>query len=39
VFGKDAHWERDAPPPAYYGGPVVEAIEEARKVVADALRE
>jgi hypothetical protein len=37
VFGKDARWERDLPPPAYYGGPVVESIEGARKAIAAQL--
>ena len=37
VFGKDARWDRDLPPPAYYGGPVVEAIEEARKAIEEEV--
>ena len=31
VFGRSELWERDLPPPAYYGGPVVDAIDDARK--------
>lgn len=37
VFGRSAHWERDLPAPAYYGGPVMDSIDAARKAVADAL--
>lgn len=38
VFGRAAHWERDLPPPAYYGGPVVESIDGTRKALGDNLR-
>src|SRR5262245_40715216 len=37
VFDGSARWERDLPPPAYYGGPVIVSIEEARKAVAQQL--
>lgn len=33
VFGKTAHWERDVPPPAHYDGPVVHAVERAKKAI------
>jgi hypothetical protein len=38
VFGKSAHWGGDIPPPAYYGGPVVNAVDEARKALAETLK-
>ena len=37
VFEQSARWERDLPPPAYYGGPVVEAIAGAREAVAQQV--
>src|SRR5262245_61577574 len=37
VFGKEARWERDLPPPVQYNGPVVETIEETRKAVGEEL--
>jgi hypothetical protein len=37
VFAKASNWERDLPPPAYYGGPVVHVIDEAKKAIADEL--
>jgi len=39
VFGGSARWERDLPPPARYGGPVVREIDETRRAVEDALRD
>jgi hypothetical protein len=44
VFGKSARWEGALPVPAYYGGPVVQVMEEAKTALsaelagADALR-
>ena len=35
VFGKSARWEGDLPVPAYYGGPVVDVIEETRKALSE----
>jgi len=37
VFGGDARWEDDLPVPAYYGGPVVEVMKEARESIAQQL--
>lgn len=37
VFAKSARWERDLPTPVHYDGPVVHAIEETRKAIAEAL--
>lgn len=37
VFDATAHWDRDIPVPAYYGGPVVHSIDDARKAITDAL--
>jgi hypothetical protein len=37
VFSKSARWERDLPVPAYYGGPVVHAIDDARKAIGEEL--
>jgi len=37
VFGKSARWEGDLPGPTHYGGPVVQAIEEARASVSEGL--
>ena len=34
VFGPSQLWERDLPVPVYYGGPVLDVIEEARKAIA-----
>ena len=33
VFEKDARWDRNVPPPAYYDGPVVHAIEGAKAAI------
>lgn len=37
VFDATARWNRDIPVPAYYGGPVVHSIDDARKSIAEAL--
>jgi hypothetical protein len=37
VFAKSAQWERDLPTPVHYDGPVVHAIDETRKVIAEQL--
>ena len=37
VFGPSQQWEQDLPVPVYYGGPVVDVIEDAHKAVVDAL--
>ena len=37
VFGQSARWERDLPVPAYYGGPVVNVINNTRKALAEEL--
>ena len=37
VFAASARWEGDLPVPAYFGGPVVEVIEEAREAIAREL--
>ena len=36
VFGKSARWEGDLPVPAYYGGPVVNVMEEAKTALSAA---
>ena len=37
VFDPGARWERDPPVPVSYGGPVVDAIADARSAIAEAL--
>lgn len=37
VFAKAARWDRDLPAPAYYGTPVVDSIDAARKALAAEL--
>jgi hypothetical protein len=37
VFASDARWDHELPPPAYYGGPVEDVIEEARRSLIDQL--
>lgn len=37
VFGKSARWDKDLPPPAYYEGPVVQAIDGAREAILKEL--
>jgi len=37
VFGQSARWARDLPVPAYYGGPVVNVINNTRKALAEEL--
>jgi hypothetical protein len=37
VFDPTAQWERDVPPPHYYGGPVEDVVEDARKAIAELL--
>lgn len=34
IFSKSAHWDRDVPVPAYYGGPVRDVMDDARKAIA-----
>lgn len=38
VFGRSARWDRDLPPPDYYGGPVIQSIDEAGKAIDEATR-
>ena len=38
VFGKTTRWDADLPVPLYYGGPVVDVIEETKKGLSAALR-
>lgn len=38
VFGKPARWDKDLPPPIYDDGPVVQAIDGARKAIDESLR-
>jgi hypothetical protein len=37
VFGRDARWDGNLPPPMHYDGPVIEAMEETRKSIALGL--
>ena len=37
VFDGAARWERDVPTPLYYGGPVVDVVDDPRKAIAQAL--
>lgn len=38
VFGPSARWDRDVPPPHYFGGPVEDVQEETRQAIADLQR-
>src|SRR5262245_36919688 len=37
VFGKGPRWDRNVPPPVYYDGPVVHAIEGAEAAIGQML--
>ena len=37
VFDRSARWDRDLPVPAYYDGPVLNVVEEARRAVNSQL--
>jgi hypothetical protein len=37
VFADSARWDRNVPVPSYYGGPVVNVINETRKALAEQL--
>ena len=37
VFGRSARWDDAVPVPAYYGGPVVDAIDAASAAIRDQL--
>jgi hypothetical protein len=37
VFAPSSKWDRDLPPPAYYGGPVEDVISETRTALAGTL--
>lgn len=37
IFDPSAQWQRNLPPPAYYGGPVEDVLPETRKALVDAL--
>jgi hypothetical protein len=39
VYAANTHWGDDAPFPAYYGGPVVDVVEEVKRAIAVELRE